>query len=266
MNTKPISPGYKRLTHFQQRIRQLKGIGPQLFQEQIDDIWPFLLENPELDSIAGKKTFQEIIKKLGFKSKLSEHWIQIRIRLGLQPVPDVEILTDGLSERLRMRYLCGMFFIYSMKMFLSYSKTLMCGLSVFGGISLKNKKHTVEQAFMALLYSPKHAAVIVKTEAADAADDDVILRRKSIINVNYSLAQLLRLEDEDAFLQLRPYLPQLSGSGQPASNNKRWKLMMDYCQEKYKRFSEPKSEKIFYFDWSYVPIEPDDLAEFNVFV
>lgn len=111
MNTKPVSPGYKRLTHFQQRIRQLKGIGPQLTDDQITDIWAPILEDPTLEPIAGKKTFQEIIKKLGYKSKLSEHWIQIRIRLNLYPIPNEDLLTDELCERLRMRYLCGMFFI-----------------------------------------------------------------------------------------------------------------------------------------------------------
>lgn len=217
MHTKPVSPGYKRLTHFQQRLAQLVGKGPQLSNKQIGQIF-WEMDFSLGGDTAGKKTFREVIKRLGMKSKLGENWIQIRMKLFLKPVPEKRMMNPDLKERLRMRYLC------------------------------------IENAFMRTLYVPKRGKGTNQ------------LKRKSIININYVIAQLLRLEDEEAFLHFLPFLPQLAGSGQPLKNNQRWEILIDYCKVHYQRFSEPKHEKIFYFHWEYLPITEESLELFNKFV
>lgn len=217
-HTKPISPGYKRLTHFQQRLAQLVGNGPQLSNKQIGQIfWEMNFSAGNVD-LAGKKTFREVIKSLGMKSKLGENWIQIRMKLFLLPVPNKLMMDPDLKERLRMRYLC------------------------------------IENAFMMTLYVPKRGKGTNQ------------LKRKSIININYVIAQLLRLENEEAFLHFLQFLPQLAGTGQPLKNNIRWEILIDYCKIHYQRFSEPKHEKIFYFHWEYLPITEESLELFNKFI
>lgn len=71
----------------------------------------YLCWDPETEQKAGKKTFKDLAKRLGkpLNPKVSEHWIQLRLRLGFVPYPDPEVLTKHLIERLRVRYLCGKF-------------------------------------------------------------------------------------------------------------------------------------------------------------
>jgi len=65
------------------------------------------------------------------------------------------------------------------------------------------------------------------------------LKRNNIVNLNYSIIQLIRLEDDENetnFKGLARFFPQLISQNQPAINNQRWKLLIEECQKKYQNF------------------------------
>lgn len=237
LNPKNISIPYRRITHCRQRFRQLMGSGPQFTPDQIDEIslhLPF-----EKQDLAGKKTFSELfgsvpeLKKIGLSQKSANHWIQIRLRLGLLFPNETnepgqltileelcKILTPYLRERLEMRYLC------------------------------------VENAFVDSLFIHKH-------EKESSKDQ---LKRKSILSTNFTIAQLLRLESPEAFERLKCLLPQLAGKGQFQKNNDRWKIIIYYCNHFYQFFTNPKSDHTYHFDWAYHELDSKEINEFNFFI
>lgn len=85
------------------------------------------------------------------------------------------------------------------------------------------------------------------------------LQRKNIINLNFSIPMLIRLEDEETFRRVAKYFPQLTNQNHPNINNERWKVLMEYCQKTYQRMVLPVKEMEFYFEWPYIPLTYEDI-------
>lgn len=93
------------------------------------------------------------------------------------------------------------------------------------------------------------------------------LQRNNVINLNYSIIQLIRLEDdpeEHIFHYLAKYFPQLISHNQPELNNQRWEILMKKCEEKYFKtgFADPIKGDLYYFEWPYKPIEEEHLLKY----
>lgn len=91
------------------------------------------------------------------------------------------------------------------------------------------------------------------------------LGRKNIINVNYSYLQLLRLEEPSLLDAFGKFLPQLCSKEQPNKNNKRWKILMEYCHAHFPRSVCAKTGETFSFNWEYVPLTQRDIEEHCVY-
>lgn len=90
------------------------------------------------------------------------------------------------------------------------------------------------------------------------------LSRKNIINVNYTMAQLLRVVRPDLWELYAKFIPQLVSNTQPRQNNDRWDVIMAYCRTNFHSqadVAEPIS-------WPFLPLTPTELnsnALFNFF-
>lgn len=91
------------------------------------------------------------------------------------------------------------------------------------------------------------------------------LSRKNIPNVNYSFLQLLRLEEPSLLSVLGKFFPQLCSKEQPNKNNKRWKILMEYCKKNFSKSVNPKTEEIFVLHWEYIPLTQKDIEEHCVY-
>lgn len=87
------------------------------------------------------------------------------------------------------------------------------------------------------------------------------LKRNNVINLNYSIIQLIRIESEEHYIRLAKFFPQLISQNQPDLNNKRWKILLEDCRLKYQHFSDPLKGDHYQFDWPYKPITVDDLVK-----
>lgn len=87
------------------------------------------------------------------------------------------------------------------------------------------------------------------------------LMRNNVINLNYSIIQLIRIEDELEFQRLARFFPQLISQNQPAINNKRWEIILEACRKKYSKFADPLRGEPFEFDWPFKPIVVEDLVK-----
>jgi hypothetical protein len=86
--------------------------------------------------------------------------------------------------------------------------------------------------------------------------------RRNIYNLNYIIAQLLRMEAEDNdFKVLGKFLPQALSNKQPAENNRRWEEIIGWCQ---KNATYRNDDKVcLKFKWKYQPITEDEMK--NIF-
>lgn len=91
------------------------------------------------------------------------------------------------------------------------------------------------------------------------------LKRNNVINLNYSIIQLIRMESEEEFIRLAKFFPQLISHNQPGLNNKRWEIILKECREKYSYFSDPLRGEPFFFDWPFKPILVEDLVKYFYF-
>lgn len=75
------------------------------------------------------------------------------------------------------------------------------------------------------------------------------LRRKNIINLNYTIVQIFRLESEELFRLVAPYFPHVRSPVQPRLNNQRWRILIDYCEKHYKLACDPVHGDLYSFQW-----------------
>lgn len=95
--------------------------------------------------------------------------------------------------------------------------------------------------------------------------DSSHLKRNNIININFLIIMLIRLESEFEFRKLAKFCPQLMSHQQPKLNNQRWKVIIDYCDHNYRVVSDPIKGTFFSFDWEYKPLTNSDLLNFFYF-
>jgi len=80
------------------------------------------------------------------------------------------------------------------------------------------------------------------------------LQRTNIVNMNYSIAQMIRMEDEYLFRSVARFFPQLCADHQPDSNNERWRILVKYCKKHYGEVSDPATGETTQFEWNYIPM------------
>lgn len=88
------------------------------------------------------------------------------------------------------------------------------------------------------------------------------LQRRNIINLNYTMVQLWRLEDAEEFCRIAPYLPQLSSDKQPNLNNNRWKILIEEVSQNFTHFEDPCTGEIYSFNWEYIPLSNQDIIKY----
>lgn len=245
-NMHPSSKPYQRVVHFRQRLAQLLTIDPLLSTEFLDECCDFVCDNGEdlierfgpienwgieswkkiLAYAKNHKDYKNKYKILNSDivskdtSKVAIHWLQLRRYCFIDPWK-VE-LTPEIIKELDWRYSC---------VSKAFDATLR-GVGVGGGEE-ENTNETSEP-------SPP------------------LLNRKNIINVNYTMAQLLRLTSKPDFDKYACFIPQQKkSSSQPETNNQRWKILMEYCQKKF-------SYSIFFMDkgkidWTFHPITRNEV-------
>lgn len=91
------------------------------------------------------------------------------------------------------------------------------------------------------------------------------LLRNNVMNLNFVIVQLFRLESEELFRKLAKYLPQLISQKQPRINNMRWRVIMEYCKTHYSVVSDPVKGNFFSFEWKYIPLTTSDLLSYFYF-
>jgi len=114
---------------------------------------------------------------------------------------------------------------------------------------IKLRYQCISRAFSKCLYAPNHSS------------KQHHLQRKNILNLNYVMVQLLRLEDQQSYKQLACFFPQLASDNQPQLNNKRWKILMEYCSTNFEQYSDPKVEENHDFHWEYKPLETQHIIQ-----
>lgn len=93
------------------------------------------------------------------------------------------------------------------------------------------------------------------------------LKRNNVINLNYVMIQLFRLEGEQWFQVLAKFLPQLISFHQPRLNNERWKILIEYCREHYPMVEDPIRGTCYRFFWDFLELtEQDIIKHFFYFV
>lgn len=274
MPEKPIhkSKPYEREIHYQQRIAQATCIDPLLKKRVLVLIADYIWEHSDElgpPSIYGPKTFKRITneckdQKTGDRllpPRTPRHWIQIRQRLntgdlrgtkrrkidstvyqanGIYQEDDDEDLyeseedeeTDEENEETILLEACH-FDTEPWEVFFD-ARTAR---------RLKIRYKFVSKAFDCVIRD----------------HPDPWIRRKNIINLNYTIVQLLRLEDESLFRMYGRYFPQLTGSQQTTVNNARWKLIVDYCTFHFAGSHNPVTSEQFVFNWEFKPLEMRDI-------
>lgn len=89
-----------------------------------------------------------------------------------------------------------------------------------------------------------------------------ILERCNGININYVMAQIFRLESEEVFYKVAKFLPQLTDSKQPMTNNTRWKLIIDEINAKEMfTFTEESTMIKHEFNWEYIRLTAAEIEQ-----
>lgn len=274
----PRSKGYLRVVHFRQRRNQLLGLGPWIHNKIINRIEDFLYSYTDYTEACpgipasdperwGPLSFKRILDHLGYgKLKLSRYWIQIRRRLNFGRMIVLNHHNDELSTSYHQPY----YIKKNGEKFLVKQKLI--GRAIWdGGLSpwevslspemitlLEIKFHYVNLAFDATL----NKRTLEHYSSGNTAAED--LNRFNIINLNYIQIQLIRIESEELFQETAKFLPQLTSKNQPATNNERWKILMDYCLahfsvHSYRDSDSNSGDMCTELKWDFIPLTNRDI-------
>lgn len=246
----PVSKPYERVIHYQQRIAQATCRDPLLPNSVIlkieDYVW---LHWMELDppEIWGPKTFKKICNACKLSPRTSRQWIQIRQRLNNGAVDRYREEAEEEEEGDESE---------------SDGETTIVQLSCpFDTIPWE----VILGYDMARRMKIRYRLISVAFDEVILNHPDPTIRRKNIVTLNYTIVQLLRLEDEAAFRCYGRFFPQLSGSHQAERNNTRWRIMLNFLRANFNSFTNPTSGESFYFEWDYKPLETKDIFWYCVF-
>lgn len=106
---------------------------------------------------------------------------------------------------------------------------------------------------------------MLKKNKKEDNKEEKSLKRNNVINLNYAIIQLIRLESEEKFREFAKYCPQLTASQQPRVNNARWRILMKYCSDRYTVVADPIKENLFHFQWKFIPLSTPDILNYFYF-
>jgi hypothetical protein len=246
-----VSKPYDRLVHFQQRIAQLTCRDPALPSWFLRTLGEFYAENREtLELELGVPAERWGIRS--WKRILEGPLLRVYMELVCPPdkAPKRTALPNGNSPSkvaihwLQIRKALD---IVPWEVDLD-SATLM---------AMRLRYRVVSHAFDQTLRRP------TPDETRLPIHDRVApLSRKNIINVNYTMSQLLRMVNEPLWLRIARFIPQLVSQNQPQQNNQRWRILMEHCNAKFKNHAEVCEP----LEWHFKPITDVELNEqFNFF-
>lgn len=87
--------------------------------------------------------------------------------------------------------------------------------------------------------------------------------RKNMINLNFVIPSLIRMDCEETFRKIARFFPQNRSQNQPALNNKRMSLIIDYCKEHFTQRYSFKGESI-HLEWEFKPLTTEDILNYFI--
>lgn len=234
LNTCKCSPPYSRVVHWNQRVSQTNARGPKFSREQVRQTWEVL------DDMMQGRT--ELPPKLSLKRE------ELLDRAGRKTFGYIFEKVLGYPKKTAN---CWIQMRRRLQKYVHLPSVEKDWIGPALTERLRARYQCVEMAFEKILY-------LRKGEAKQKGS----LKRKSIICINYIMAQLFLMEDPEKYEVVLPYLNQLSGKDQIDINNQRWKLLMDYCQEHFREVlltkkmnNETQPHLQCSFDWPYNPMD-----------
>lgn len=92
------------------------------------------------------------------------------------------------------------------------------------------------------------------------------LKRTNIVNLNYILPQILRLESESLWDECAKFFKQLTHENHPGHNNERWRVIVMYCDRHFRRARATKEGGDLLLEWPYFPMTTEEiLTKYNYF-
>lgn len=240
-----LSKPYDRLVHFQQRIAQLTCRDPALPRWFLRTLAEYVgSSRPELEAMLevpaerwGIRCFKRIIE-----GQCLLNW------MSMDPKPKRRQLPNSPSKLaihwLQIRKSLGIE---------PWQVELDCQTLDF----MRRRYRLVSLAFDETLRRPT-------SEQSRLPIHDIVapLSRKNIINVNYSMAQLLRIVNPPLWRKLARFIPQLESQNQPSQNNQRWEILMAFCRLNFHHQADMAEP----LEWPYQPLSESDLKlYFNFF-
>lgn len=90
------------------------------------------------------------------------------------------------------------------------------------------------------------------------------LSRKNMINLNFLIPCLIRLESEELFRDTAKFFPQNKSEHQPEINNQRLEIIINYCRDNFSRLYVFKEEH-YNLKWEYKPITTSDIINYFIY-
>ena len=220
------SKPYRPLVHFRQRLAQLTGKDPQIRSRVFNTLTRHLRSSVPVDEM--EKIGKRRVSRALTQLKLPRRYSAnwIQVRRRMNLDPEPPVLTNEDFLWKRM------------------NQRYWCLTEAFNE-TLSKKTHAQRETL---------PPTSLKS-----------LSRKNIINVNYSFLQLLRLEDPSMLEVFGKFFPQLCSKEQPNKNNKRWKVLMEYCKKNFRQSVCPKTEEIFVMNWEFLPLTQTDIEKYCVY-
>lgn len=241
-----LSKPYDRLVHFQQRIAQLTTRDPKLPDWFIDSLGEFLNENGETiegefgnpRSNWGIESWKRIMNHPLFRNYLE--LVGTKPKRRILPNHPSKLAIHWLQIRRRLG-------IEPWKVEFDFQTLNL----------LRIRYRLISLSFNETLRKPGPGQSRLPIH-----DQNQSLSRKNILNVNYVLAQLLRIVNPELWRDYAKFIPQLESSTQPEQNNQRWRIIMDWCRDHF-----PSQESLpDPLDWPFYPITNSELEnEFKFF-
>lgn len=270
------SKPYERAIHYQQRIAQATCRDPLLSNRVLlmiaDYIWK---HGDELGppSLFGPKTFKLISNQCQprLPSRTPRHWIQIRKRLNvgttrgriLHVTRGVYDMDDPLQ---RQDYYCDLENEDEDEPLPQLTEEEEFEEEILEAVSFDTIPWEVVLEYeTARRLKLRYKFVSQAFDAVIKNHESPAIRRKNIINLNYTMVQLFRLEDESLFQLYGRFFPQLTGSKQAPINNRRWQLIIEYCRQNFGAHTNPVTGQIITFNWEYKPLETRDIIWYCTF-
>lgn len=218
------SKPYERVVHYQQRLSSVQGTDPLVSEEDVRMIEEFLVNNP---CICGVSLYYAGWQSI--KTAVKE--------LGLNPV--------YASRWVQIR---SRFNIQGIRHEVAIIPDRIIN-------KLKLRYILVSRAFDQKL----NELITSSTQSNNNKD----LSRKNMLNLNYVIPVLIRMDCEETFRETACFFPQNRSQYQPALNNQRMKIIIDYCKQHFTGNYTYKDEYI-ELSWEYKPLTSEDILNYFI--